>query len=215
MTLTTSNVLPTATRRTAWLWSELAVLYALYPAAVVVGAMEVDDRWVVWGFTSAYIAIVLFARRPTRQSLGVPTLSPLARVALSGLVLLGLLVLSSYAGKVTGPGEARRLVLVFGVYPVVSVPAQEFYFRSFFFMRYRELLKPLPLAGVNAMTFSFYHALFGGWMSIIASLAGGAVLSLLYVRFRNVLVCAVVHFLLGLLAYFSGNAHLFTRLKLF
>ena len=196
---------------------ELIFLYLVFPAVVAGQVAPVESRWLVWACTGLYVVAALSVARPRVHSLGLlPARSFMARLVLASAFLLGLtaVFLRLFVTAVDST-LAQQFILLFVLYPTISVPAQEFFFRSFFYWRY-ELLLPNPYLSIsNIFLFSFYHIIYGSWGAAFAGLAGGLILSVLYARYRNLLVCWAVHYVLGIVVYLAGFAHRFTTADIF
>jgi membrane protease YdiL (CAAX protease family) len=195
---------------------ELVVLYMGFPAAVMAELVDVKDRWLAWLLTAIYVLIVIGIVRPNRGSIGLLPLRPRYYFMIAGsLGTAFLTIFLFFAFGIIKGTYAMQLALVFVVYPTLSVPVQEFFFRSFFFFRYENLLRLFYLVILNALLFSFYHAIFGSWLAVGAAFFGGIILSLLYSRFWNFFVCWIAHYILGLLVYFAGWLERFTTMNSF
>jgi membrane protease YdiL (CAAX protease family) len=104
--------------------------------------------------------------------------------------------------------SSERVAGVFGVY-LLSVIAQEWLYRGFFFWRYRDAASPATLAAFNVLAFAGVHLIYGSWLSVALSAAGGVVFTLLYLRHRSLLAVTVVHAVLGLTIFAMGFGRLF------
>lgn len=83
-------------------------------------------------------------------------------------------------------------------YPIVSALVQEVIFRRFFFWRYRPLFKGNSIMILlNAMLFSYTHAVFLNPVAVILSFIGGLLFAFTYVRSRSLLLVTVEHTLYG------------------
>jgi len=88
------------------------------------------------------------------------------------------------------------LILLF--YPLWSAYPQELIYRSWFFHRYRNLVKKEWLfIGINALLFSFSHIIFNDWLAIILTFFGGMMFAYTYKRSNSLLVVFVEHMLYG------------------
>lgn len=83
-------------------------------------------------------------------------------------------------------------------YPLVSALVQEVIFRRFFFWRYRSLFNGNGIAIViNAMLFSFTHAVFLNPVAVILSFIGGFLFAFTFKRTRSLLLVTLEHTLYG------------------
>ena len=92
-------------------------------------------------------------------------------------------------------GLARRAPFLWGaimlLYPLLSVYPQELIYRAFLFQRYRPLLGgDAALTGWSAAAFGFVHILYGSFVPVLLSLAGGYLFATSYRRSRSLLLAA-------------------------
>ncbi|MCP4146353.1 MAG: CPBP family intramembrane metalloprotease [bacterium] len=175
-----------------------------------------ENRWLIWGITAIYLFAVVLSRKPGAAALGFSSLN-FSRLAL--FIIVGVVILTAiYLFFVFHWIERQmliRLIFVFILYPLLSVPAQEFFFRSFFFFRYGQVFKTPSLIVVNALSFAYYHIIFGSWRVAAASLVAGVVLSILYKKHQELFLCCIIHAIFGILVFLAGWAGKFTTLHIF
>ncbi len=165
----------------------------------------------LWLLTGTYVLTTLLRVRPSKQDLGLTRPHLLGRVVLLASVVGAAAALGWNWLHSTNDHEGLLTAgLVFVFYPGLSVPMQEFFFRSFFFQRYADLLSPGLLGLLNALLFSFYHLIYGHLFPALAALLAGLLLAFLYSRYRDLTLCWAVHYLGGLGLYLAGFGHLFT-----
>ena len=83
-------------------------------------------------------------------------------------------------------------------YPLISATVQEVVFRRFFFWRYQTLFSSSRIAIlINAVLFSYTHAVFFNPVAVILSLLGGFLFAFTYVRSRSLLLVTLEHTLYG------------------
>ena len=190
---------------------ELILLYLLFPSLVLFGLAGAEDRWVLWLLTGTYVLLTLLRVRPRKQDLGLSRPHILGRVVLIASAVGAVVALWWNWLHSTNDHEGLFTAgLLFVFYPGVSIPLQEFFFRSFFFQRYGDLLSPVLLGLLNAFVFSFYHLIYGHLFPALATLLAGFLLAFLYWRYRDLTLCWAVHYLGGLGLYLAGFGHLFT-----
>jgi membrane protease YdiL (CAAX protease family) len=135
-------------------------------------------------------------------------------------VLLGFVVVTLYglfAGKVVFGlrvpvelfGLPRRIPGLFFTiaifYPWVSVYPQNVIYRAFFCHRYEPLLgSGWTMIVINAALFSFGHVMFGNWLVLALTFAGGILFTRTYLRSRSLLLSVFEHALYGLLCFSIG-----------
>lgn len=195
---------------------EFAVLFAAFPLSVILGIASVETRWLMWTITAIYLLTILLARKPDSAALGLSSLNSrkLWALMIVALAILTALYLSFVFLRLNRQ-LLVRLIFILLLYPLVSVPAQEFFFRSFFFFRYGQVFEPRLLIAVNTLSFALYHMIFGNWAASLASLAAGVVLAILYHKFRNFFLNCLLHATFGILVFLMGWAGHFTTLRAF
>lgn len=97
------------------------------------------------------------------------------------------------------------LAAIWCLYPVFSAYPQEITHRAFFFHRYGSLIPSAPGAIiVNAVLFSWMHALFWNIPALAMTLAGGLYFAWTYTRTRSALASGIEHALYGNLVFTTG-----------
>ena len=95
------------------------------------------------------------------------------------------------------------LVMVF--YPLLSVYPQELIYRAFFFRRYAPLFGDgFALILASAAAFSYAHLIFGNFLALGLTLAGGLLFAWRYRQTRSLLVTSLEHALYGQLIFTIG-----------
>lgn len=97
-------------------------------------------------------------------------------------------------------------VMVF--YPLLSVYPQELVFRAFLFERYAPAFGNWTVAA-SAAAFGFVHIVFGSWVSVVLSAAGGWIFATRYHRTRSLLAASIEHALYGILVFTVGLGQFF------
>jgi membrane protease YdiL (CAAX protease family) len=99
-------------------------------------------------------------------------------------------------------------VVVF--YPLLSVYPQELVYRAFVMHRYAPLFGTGPgLVAASAASFGWAHIIFGNALSVVLTLAGGALFATRYRRTGSLLAASVEHALYGLLVFTVGLGEYF------
>jgi membrane protease YdiL (CAAX protease family) len=89
-------------------------------------------------------------------------------------------------------------VMIMIFYPVWSAFPQELIYRSWFFFRYRRLIKNERLfILVNAALFSFSHIIFENLLAIILTFAGGIMFAYTYRKSKSLMAVSIEHILYG------------------
>jgi hypothetical protein len=210
-----------APRPSRWLATELIALWFLVPVLLWAGALPGVQVLVVLGLAAAGTAVLaavagararalgLRGRRGLGASLRAGAPGVAAAVALLPLVALGLL-----GQEGLGPwprAGAEGLAAFLGVYAVVSVTAQEWLFSSFFFWRYRRLVRPSILDAANVLSFGLAHLIYGSGVSVGLSMLGRILLVRVYRRRRNVWAVWILHVVLGVGVFLVGLGRYFYR----
>jgi membrane protease YdiL (CAAX protease family) len=98
-----------------------------------------------------------------------------------------------------------RWALVMLLYPLLAAYPQEVVFRGFFFHRYRGLFpRSWLLAAAGAVSFGLAHSLYGSWVSVALSAAGGGLFGWRYLRTGSLAVAGLEHGLWGDLLFTVG-----------
>lgn len=109
------------------------------------------------------------------------------------------------------PREQPRLwLLVMVLYPLISVYPQELIFRAFFCRRYRALFgNEFGVLLASATVFGFAHVVYGNWVSIWLSAAGGLLFGLSYLQSESLLLSAIEHAMYGNFLFTIGLGEFF------
>ena len=101
-------------------------------------------------------------------------------------------------------------LMVMVLYPVLSVYPQEVIFRAFFFHRYASLFRtPRAMVIASGLAFGFAHIVFGAWISVALSTAGGILFARSYVRSSSLFLSVIEHALYGCLVFTIGLGQFF------
>lgn len=94
--------------------------------------------------------------------------------------------------------EPRIWVMVMIFYPLFSVIPQSIIYRSFFFHRYKSLFgNEMMLFIAAAAMFSYAHLIYGHWISVFFTFAGGLMFNKVYQKTGSLPLSALVHALYG------------------
>jgi membrane protease YdiL (CAAX protease family) len=103
------------------------------------------------------------------------------------------------------------LVMIF--YPVLSVYPQELLYRAYFFHRFKPLFgEGAGMVVASAMLFGFVHIIFGSWISMALTAAGGVLFGLTYRRSGSLLLVCLEHGLFGDFVFTIGIGRYFYHL---
>lgn len=93
-------------------------------------------------------------------------------------------------------------------YLLLSVYPQELVFRAFLFERYGPAFGNWTTAA-SAAAFGFVHIVFGSWVSVVLSAAGGWIFATRYRRTKSLLAASIEHALYGMLVFTAGLGQFF------
>lgn len=116
------------------------------------------------------------------------------------------------AGFLSFPRRVPRLWLTIMVlYPLLSVLAQEFVYRTFFFHRYGPLFGRSRWAAIvtNAALFGFAHIIFGNWVAVLGTFLTGLLFAYRYEVTRSLWAVWLEHSLYGCLVFTVGLGRYF------
>ncbi len=100
------------------------------------------------------------------------------------------------------------MILLF--YPVWSAFPQEFIYRTWFFYRYRDLIKNESLFFlINAALFSFSHIIFRNWLALILTFFGGLMFAFTYRKSNSLIAVFIEHMLYGNFIFTVGVGQYF------
>ncbi|WP_433579189.1 CPBP family intramembrane glutamic endopeptidase [Nocardia brasiliensis] len=124
----------------------------------------------------------------------------------SAVALTGLAALLQRNNLFDLPRRNPRLWLaVLVLYPAVSVYPQELIFRSFLFHRYAPVFgNGTGIVLASAAAFAYVHIMFGSWISVALSAAGGAIFAIRYQRTQSLYTASVEHSIYGILVFTVG-----------
>ena len=101
-------------------------------------------------------------------------------------------------------------IMIMLLYPLWSAYPQELIYRTWFFKRYRDLLKDERLFFIlNAALFSFSHIIFRNWLAIVLTFLGGLMFALTYRKSNSLMVVFVEHMLYGNFIFTVGIGQYF------
>lgn len=100
------------------------------------------------------------------------------------------------------------LIMVF--YPIWSVYPQELIYRTWFFHRYKDLIRnETYLIILNALLFSFSHLIFRNLLVILLTIPAGLMFAYTYRRSNSLMVVFIEHMLYGNLIFTVGLGRYF------
>ncbi len=170
---------------------------------VLLGVAVLGSIWIVWRHRP--IPEQLGARRDGLKQSVIPGLT-------AWLIALGIVIaVHLFQGNFIRPMWIDRplLLVIITVFYPLSALAQEFLFRSFMFWRYEPVLPPKWIIPISALSFGWVHIIYGSWVSVLLATAGGAVLSTIYARYRNLWGVWIVHALFGISVFALGHGQYF------
>jgi membrane protease YdiL (CAAX protease family) len=134
-----------------------------------------------------------------------------AGVVLAAFVLACLTLLLSPETFLDLPRRHTLVWLaVLVLYPAISVVPQEIVFRTFLFHRYAPLLRTRrDKILASAVAFGFVHIVFGNWLAVTLTTAGGVLLAATYARSRSLWWVCIEHACYGALVFTVGLGRFF------
>ncbi len=180
----------------ARLWLQIALVYGALEGAL----WTLHTTRAFWsGAAMGLIVAFSLAERQFWPKLGIePRRIRYGWWIAPGGLGLGLLIILigrelGTAHRLFGPKVIYWHVLGYAVWAL----AQEFIAQSFFFLRFEQILQSAPKAiAANALLFGAAHI--PNPVLVPVTLAGGAVLSALFYRYRSIYTLAVAHILVAL-----------------
>jgi len=88
--------------------------------------------------------------------------------------------------------------LIMLLYPLLSVYPQELLYRAFVFHRYQPLFgSGWTMLLASACAFGFVHIIFGNWLAVVLSIAGGFLFARTYQQSGSLLLTSIDHAVFG------------------
>ena len=144
------------------------------------------------------------------------SLGSLAAILGTFLVLGGAITYAAYIllpySFMSFPRRAPKIWLTIMVlYPIMSVLAQEFVYRTFFFHRYGPLFGDRRWAAIitNAALFGFGHIIFENWIAVVGTFFAGLLFAYRYYVTRSLWAVWLEHSLYGCLVFTVGLGRYF------
>lgn len=101
-------------------------------------------------------------------------------------------------------------LLIFFLYPLVSVYPQELFYRAFLFHRYKPLFgSGWGMVAASALAFGFVHIIFRNWLAVGLCLIGGVLFSLTYQTSDSLLLTCLDHAIFGDFLFTIGLGQFF------
>ena len=96
------------------------------------------------------------------------------------------------------------------LYPLLSVYPQEVLYRAWFFHRYRPIVGDgLVALLASALLFGFVHLIFGRWISVLMSAAGGWMFANTYRKSNSLALVCIEHAIYGNFIFTVGLGEFF------
>jgi len=131
----------------------------------------------------------------------------LLRWAAGGLLLAACIRVGAPESFFAFPRERPGLwLLVMALYPFLSVYPQELMYRTFLWHRYRSLHgeSRSGFLLLSSVLYSFVHVVYGNWLAIFMTFAGGLLFARTYWRTRSLIAVWIEHSLWGNLIFTLG-----------
>jgi CAAX protease family protein len=206
-------LLAISTQRKAYLAAEFVVVFfglTLVYDLLARGTSPIPVLLVLGGASVAYLLRSSTFDRRSLWRAGEVRLRPILTLwAITAVAAIAVVVILFPDQLFAFPREQPLLwlaVMVF--YPLLSVYPQELVFRAFLFERYGPAFGNWTVAA-SAAAFGFVHIIFGSWVSVVLSAAGGWIFATRYRRTRSLLAASVEHALYGMLVFSVGLGQFF------
>ncbi|MCV2885185.1 CPBP family intramembrane metalloprotease [Aestuariibacter sp. AA17] len=100
------------------------------------------------------------------------------------------------------------------IYPLVSVIPQELIFRTYFFHRYKRILPSKTARWIlSSLCFGMAHTVYGNWIAVVLSCAGGLLFGYRYMQTRSTLIVVLEHSLWGYFLFTVGLGTYFLTMQ--
>ncbi len=101
-------------------------------------------------------------------------------------------------------------LLIFLLYPLLSVYPQELFYRAFFFHRYQALFgSGWGMIAASALAFGFVHIIFRNWLAVGLCMIGGFLFSFTYQTSGSLLLACLEHAIFGNFLFTIGLGQFF------
>jgi uncharacterized protein len=142
------------------------------------------------------------------KSLGLSTENLKKGLMLNGLLSLLFIIffLVCYKLNMIGREYIPTQITFYVFYIFVSCPLQEFTYRSYFFRLLDEakIENRIFRISFNAITFSFLHAIYQDWLTLLFTLIMGALWGYIYQSTKNVYGICLSHIVFGTITILAG-----------
>ena len=199
----------------AWYkWIELSLLYIIFPLLIVLNLVDLKYRWFLFAFTFIYIILLIKSLKPALKDFKIIgfEISTLLKWLLIYALGVLIIVLLLYVEDIITLKLSIIYLVVFIAYPLISAPIQEIFFRSFYFYRYSNLTNQSIIIFLNILLFAFYHKIYGGWISVVLSFAGGIIITFIYLKYNSFWWACFCHGIFGFIVFVLGLGKYFTDL---
>jgi hypothetical protein len=193
-----------------YLWLEILGIFFLVPFLIYIDLVPTRFSIPLLTLAAAAAALLAAHRGATFHLLGLTSLATFQCIAAGlGTWLISQLAIMAYYHKrgwrqFPFVFSQPRLFCMIAVAYAVSVAAQEFLYRSYFFWRYDGFLPLIPLFILNVIAFGWVHIVFRSWVSVLVTAVGGVLFTGLYVQFHSSIGVCIVHMAFGLSIFAMG-----------
>jgi membrane protease YdiL (CAAX protease family) len=194
---------------------ELTILYFLIPILFSLDIFSFKDRWIYFLGIFIYISYQTIRNKLYNKIHfdRIKTKDLIVALIISGisLILLKYLILDFFINSDTSYTNSFYLFIIF-LYPLVSVPVQELFFRFYFFERFSVEKNNKVMIVLNIISFAIYHYMYGGYLPVILTAIASIIFTFEYLKSRNFLTVWLYHALMGIVVFISGFTNYFTDL---
>lgn len=197
-------------RAQAWtLFAVFAAVFYYLPVFLIwLGYIPFEYRFYVLVVMAVVLAAVSVSFKASTKELGLGRdhLKPsLFANGIWTLVIAIILFALWFTGTMRAP-TIPQWSWFFPFYVLISVPCQEFMFRSVIFAAFKRanILSALAQVLISAVTYCFLHIIYNDVLTLVATLVAGVVWGVIYYKYPNFWGVAASHALLGTLSICWG-----------
>ena len=191
---------------------ELLILYFLIPILFSANVFSFKERWIYFLGIFIYITYQTIVNKLYKQlhfkKVSKKDIIFATSISIASLLLLKYIVLDYFIGYNESYDHEFYLFIAV-LYPLVSVPLQELFFRFYYFERFSVQQDNKLLIILNIISFAIYHHMYGGWLPVVLTALASLIFTYEYLRTRNFLTIWLYHALMGIVVFLSGFTNYF------
>jgi hypothetical protein len=192
------------------LWLEWSILFVGWPLLAWADCVRVS-KFYLFAPVLIYTLVVGRRLRPPDAVFHPPEPAFWVRIPLmcSAIAAAGIWIRGEAA--VAMPLERPAVWLIIMVlYPLLSALPQEYIYRRFYALRYKQLVRgPLLFWGINSVLFGFLHLMYDHWLPVVGTLLISAFFARAYAQTGRMRWAALEHALYGQTVFTFGLGYFF------